>query len=83
MITAIGPFDSPDLTPSDFCLWGWKKSEAYSRKMDTPDELLARNLDVASCIREHEDQLRRTTRDLRTRVEKCVGVSGGICEHLF
>ena len=30
-----------------------------------------------------EDQLRRTTRDLRTWVSKCSEVDGGICEHLF
>ena len=81
MITEREPFDSPELAPLDLCLWGWKKSETYSEKVDTPDELLARNLDVAVHIRQHEDQLRRTTRDLRTRVAKCVGVGGGICEH--
>jgi hypothetical protein len=25
----------PDLTPLDFCLWGWMKSEIYKRKVDT------------------------------------------------
>jgi len=84
MITEIEPFDSQDLTPSDFCLWGWKMSEAYSRQVDTPDELLARNLDVAARVRKHENQLRRTTRDLRTRVAKCVEVGVvEICEHLL
>jgi len=81
MITEREPFDSPELTPLDLCLWGWKKSETYSRKQDTPDELLARNLDVAVHIRKHEDQLRPTTCDLRARVAKCVGAGGGICEH--
>jgi len=83
MITEREPFDSPDLTPLDFCFWGWKMGEAYSRKVDTPDELLARILDVAARVKKHEDQLRRTTRDLRTRVAKCVGVGGGICERLL
>jgi hypothetical protein len=32
------------------------------------DELLARILDAVARIKKHEDQLRRTTRDLRTRV---------------
>jgi len=59
------------------------KSEAYGRKVDTRDELLAHILDVAACIEKHEDQLRRTTRDLRTRVAKCVEVDCGICEHLL
>jgi hypothetical protein len=29
------PPRSPDLTPSDFCLWGWMKSKAYRRNMDS------------------------------------------------
>ena len=44
--------------------------EVYKRKVDTADELLASILDAAGCIKKREDQLRRTTRDLRTRVEK-------------
>jgi len=44
--------------------------------------LLARNLDVAASIKKREDQLRRTTRDLRTRVAKCIETDGGILEHL-
>ena len=44
--------------------------------MDTPDELLARILDAAGCIKKREDQLRRTTRDLRTRVANCIEFGG-------
>jgi hypothetical protein len=47
------------------------------------DELLARILDAAAYIKKREDQLRRTTRDLRTRVAKCTEVDGGILEHLL
>jgi hypothetical protein len=47
------------------------------------DELLARILDAAVCIKEREDQLRRTTRDLSTRVAKCIEVDGGILELLL
>jgi hypothetical protein len=42
------------------------------------DELLASILDAAACIKKREDQLRRTARDLRTRVAKCAEVYGGI-----
>jgi len=45
-------------------------SEVYKSKVDTPDELLARNLDAVASIKKREDQLRRTTRHLRTRVAK-------------
>jgi hypothetical protein len=49
----------------------------------TRDELLARILDAADLIKNREDQLRRTTRDLRTRTAKCIEVGGGIFEHLL
>jgi phage gpG-like protein len=51
--------------------------------VDTADELLADILDAAASIKKREDQLRRTARDLRTRVEKCFEVDGGIYEHLL
>jgi len=51
--------------------------------LDTPDELLARILDTAGCIKKREDQLRRTTRDLRTRVAKSIVVDGKISVYLF
>jgi len=51
--------------------------------VDTRKELLAHILDAAACIKKREDQLRRTTRDLRTRVAKCTEVDGGIFEHLL
>jgi hypothetical protein len=46
------------------------KSEVNKRKVETADELLAYILDAATSIKKREYQLRRTTRDLRTRVEK-------------
>jgi hypothetical protein len=53
------------------------KSEVCKLKVDTRDELLARILGGAACVKKREDQLRRTTRDLRTRVTKCTEVEGG------
>jgi hypothetical protein len=73
-------FVPPDLTPLDFCLRGWMKSEVYNGKVDKLYELLARNLDVAASIKKREDQLRRTTRELRTRVAKFTEVDCGILE---
>jgi hypothetical protein len=83
MVAEIKLFESQDLTPSGFSLWGWMKSEGNKRKQDTLDDLLARIRDAAACIRKREDQLRRTTRDFRTRVAKCTEVDGGIFEHLL
>jgi hypothetical protein len=49
------PSRSPDLTPLDFCLWDWMKSEVYRRKVDTWDELLDRIMDAISRIKERRD----------------------------
>ena len=59
------------------------KSEVYKMKVDTADELLASILVAAACVKTREDQLRRTTRDLHTRVAKCTEVNSGILEHLL
>ena len=66
-----------------FFLWGWMKTEVYQRKAATRDELHARILDAAALIKRLEDQFRRVTHDLRTRVSKCVEVDGGIFENLY
>jgi hypothetical protein len=83
MVTEIELFESADLTWLDFLLWGWMKSEVYKTKVDARDELLARILDAAACIKEREDQLRRTSSDLHTRVAKCTEVDGRILELLL
>jgi hypothetical protein len=55
----------------NFCLWVWLKSEDCERKVDKPDEMLAGILDAAACIKGHEDQPRRKTLDVLTRIAKC------------
>jgi hypothetical protein len=40
-------------------------------------------LDFAASIKKNEDQLRRTTLHLRTRVSNFIEVEGGISENLF
>ena len=65
--------------PSDFCLWGWMKSEVYNEKINTRDELVARIMSSAALIKqERQDDLRRATRTVAKRVEKCIEVDGGI-----
>jgi len=51
--------------------------------MDARDELLASILDAADGIKKREDQLRRSTRDLRTLFAKCAEVDGGIFGHML
>jgi len=69
---------------SDFCLRGWMKSEVYKEKVHTRDEMVARIMNSAALIKqERQDDLRRTTRTVAKRVEKCIEVDGGIFEHLL
>jgi hypothetical protein len=69
---------------SDFCLWGWMKSEVYKEKVNTRDELVARIMNSAALIKQEcQDDLRRATRTIARRVEKCIKVDGGIFEHLL
>ena len=66
-----------------FLFAGLDEKRSLQNKGGYTDELLASILDAAACIMKREDQLRRTTRDLRTRVAKCTEVDGGIFEHLL
>jgi len=69
---------------SDFCLWRWMKSEVYKEKVNTRDELVARIINSVALIKqERQDDLRRATRAVAKRVEKCIEVDGGIFEHLL
>ena len=69
---------------SDFCLWGWMKSEVYKDKVNTRDELAARIMNSAALMKQkHQDDLRRAKLTVAKRVEKCTEVDGGIFEHLL
>ena len=56
----------------------------YKGKVNTRDELVARTMNSAAIIKqEGEDDLRRATRTVAKRVEKCIEVNCGIFEHLL
>jgi len=58
---------------SDFRLWGWMKSEVYEEKVNTRNELVARIMNSAALVKqEGQDNLRRATRTIAKRVEKCI-----------
>ena len=65
MVIEIDPFEYPELTALNFCLWGCLKSEVYKRKVNTRHDLIAHIFDAAARIKKREDQVRRTTRGLR------------------
>jgi hypothetical protein len=43
----VEPFESPDITPLDFCWWGWMKSEVKKENGIQNDELLGPVLNAA------------------------------------
>ena len=58
--------------------------EVFKEKVNTRDELIARIMNGAALIKqERQDDLRRATRTIAKRVEKCIEVDGGIFEHLL
>jgi hypothetical protein len=73
----------PDLTPLNFCLWSWMKSEVYRRKVDTRNELLDRIMDAVARIQESQDALRRATHHVFTRVAKRIDADGEMFENLL
>ena len=61
-----------------------RKAKSTKRKVNTRDELVARIMNSAALIKqERQDDLRRATRTVTKRVEKCTEVDGGIFEHLL
>ena len=63
---------------------GMDKKRSLQRKVNTGEELVARIMNSAALIKqERQDDLRRTTRTIAKRVEKCIEVDGGIFEHLI
>ena len=56
------------------------KTEVYKEKVNTRDELVARIVNSAALIKqERQDDLRRATRTIVNRVEKCVEVDSNSC----
>jgi hypothetical protein len=62
------------------------KSEVYTyeEKVNTREELVARIMNSAALIKqEHQDDIRRATRTIAKRAEKCLEFDGGIFEDLL
>jgi len=74
------PARSPDLSPLDYCVWGWMKELVYSVKVVTRDELLSRILDAADRIRNGQRKLQLATRAVHNRAAACVAAGVGIFE---
>jgi len=61
------------------------EKRSLQRKSKQRDESVARIMNIAALIKQEcQDDLRRATRTVAKRVEKCIEVDGGIfVEHLF
>jgi hypothetical protein len=60
------------------------ENEVYKEKVNTGEELVACIMNSAALLKqERQDDLRRTTRTVVRRVEKCSEVIGGLFEHLL
>jgi len=77
------PARSPDLSPLDYCVWGWMKELVYSVKVGTREELLRRILDAADHISRSPLKLQSATRAVHNRATSCVAVGGGIFENVI
>jgi len=75
------PARSPDLSPLDYCVWGWMKELVYSVKVETRDALLARISDAADHIRNSELKPLRATSAVHNRAAACVAAGGGTFEN--
>ena len=82
-VTEIELFGSPDVTALNFVYVVEWRAKFVKGKMDTRDEFLARILDAATTKNKHEDELKRTTFDLRRRVAKCIEIGCGSYEYLL
>lgn len=76
------PARSPDLNPLDYCLWGWMKSLVYATRVETREALLDRINNAAAIIRNNRLSIRRATRAINKRANKCIEAGGGIFENI-
>ena len=75
------PARSAELSPLDYCVWGWMKELVYNVKVVTRDALLGRILNAADRIRKSQRKLERATRAVHNRAAACVAAGGGIFEN--
>lgn len=84
-IRRLGPWHwparSPDLTPLDFFLWGYVKSEVYKVRIANKSALRNRIIEVLRGI--SPELLRKATMSVEQRILKCLEVNGSHFEHLI
>ena len=75
------PARSPDLTPLDFCIWGYLKNKVYCTPYNSVEEL---ELAVVQAIEEMPGQIvKDACMSLIYRCRTCINNNGAIFEHLI
>jgi len=70
------PARSPDLSPLDYCVWGWMKELVYSVKVVTRNALLGRILDAADRIIKSAEAATSNSRGSQPSGSLCCGRRG-------
>lgn len=76
------PPRSPDLTPLDFFLWGYLKTEVYKQRSNDVDELRERIIAVINDIN-NSNMLEDVGRNFLKRINLCLQNNGSHIEQLF
>lgn len=74
------PPRSPDLTPLDYFLWGYVKSQVYSRPLESRQELINR---IRACLTNINGEIiiTATTSEFQKRIMRCLANNGQHMEH--
>ena len=75
------PARSPDLSPCDYFLWGYVKSEVFKDRPTTIDGLKAA---ICKTINEiPQEMTQRAMENFRIRLQRCIAVQGGHLEDVI
>lgn len=77
----LWPPRSPDLSPLDFCIFGYIKDKVFRSRLHTLQELREKILEVCNTI--NEGMLERIFENMKRRVNICIEAEGGHFEHLL
>ena len=77
----LWPARSSDLNPLDYNLWDWMKDLVYQEKVETREALIQIIVNAATHIRNNHSKVRKATRVIYRRANKCIEAGGGIFEN--
>jgi len=72
---------SPDLTPTDYFLWGYLKGRVYQNKPRTTDSSKANIAEEIQAVT--ADVLARNFQNITRRVQSCLDANGGHFQHML